>query len=85
MYRTNVSELLRPQVYNTNNIHTNFVFLFRSGASSYKKSIGMMKLTSAMETSTRNLSRQTAYNDLTEESPTHSDCDDFSDTDSFIM
>ncbi|XP_029347254.1 trafficking kinesin-binding protein milt isoform X1 [Acyrthosiphon pisum] len=56
-----------------------------SGASSYKKSIGMMKLTSAMETSTRNLSRQTAYNDLTEESPTHSDCDDFSDTDSFII
>lgn len=45
----------------------------------------MMKLTSAMETSTRNLSRQTAYNDLTEESLTHSDCDDFSDTDSFIM
>lgn len=45
----------------------------------------MMKLTSAMDTSTRNLSRQTAYNDLTEESPTQSDCDDFSDTDSFIM
>ncbi|XP_050535253.1 trafficking kinesin-binding protein milt isoform X2 [Daktulosphaira vitifoliae] len=56
-----------------------------SGASSYKKSIGMMKLTSSMETSTRNLSRQTAYNDLTEESPTQSDCDDFSDTDSFII
>lgn len=45
----------------------------------------MMKLTSTMETSTRNLSRQTAYNDLTEESLTQSDCDDFSDTDSFIM
>lgn len=45
----------------------------------------MMKLTSSVETSTRNLSRQTAYNDFTEESPTHSDCDDFSDTDSFIM
>lgn len=44
-----------------------------------------MKLTSSMETSTRNLSRQTAYNDLAEESPTQSDCDDFSDTDSFIM
>ncbi|XP_050436883.1 trafficking kinesin-binding protein milt isoform X2 [Adelges cooleyi] len=56
-----------------------------SGASSYKKSIGMMKLTSSMETSTRNMSRQTAYNDLTEESATQSDCDDFSDTDSFII
>jgi len=66
-------------------VHINFIILFRSGASSYKKSIGMMKLTSSMETSTRNLSRQTAYNDLTEESPTQSDCDDFSDTDSFIM
>lgn len=67
-------------------IITNDHLIFRSGASSsYKKSIGMMKLTSSMETSTRNLSRQTAYNDLTEESPTHSDCDDFSDTDSFIM
>ncbi|XP_025404778.1 trafficking kinesin-binding protein milt isoform X2 [Sipha flava] len=56
-----------------------------SGASSYKKSIGMMKLTSGLESSTRNLSRLTAYNDLTEESLTQSDCEDFSDTDSFII
>jgi hypothetical protein len=44
-----------------------------------------MKLTSGLESSTRNLSRLTAYNDLTEESLTQSDCEDFSDTDSFIM